>query len=393
MSHKRIAIIGAGIIGASLSLALAKRKVGSVIVFEKEAQAGCHSSGRNSGVIHSGINQKPGSLKARFCVEGSRLLRDFCREHKVPMRECGTLVLATDAKEISVLNQLLEWGNACGVPGLRLIKSDELQAREPSALAAQALFSPTGAVVDSLALLNAVIREAQKKGVQFRFSTPILRAENRTLFMEKGADEFDHVINCAGLYADKVASWYGIGRGLTIIPFRGEYMEVRDCPVNSMIYRAPDLRFPFLSIHFTREMDGHVLAGPSAVLSFGRESYQKEFRLGESLEMIFSRSFLRLLTSLEFWQLAIENAKTSLSKRDFLREMKRLIPSVKIDQLAPAKSGIRAQLVSGEGKFLFDMLVEHGVASTHVLNAVSPGMTCSLAFAEYLADSVTERVL
>lgn len=388
----KIAVIGAGIIGSTLSLALARRGVGPITVFEKEPEAGCHSSGRNSGVIHSGINQKPGSLKARFCVEGSRLLREFCRAHSVPMKECGTLVVATESREIPVLERLMEWGNACGVTGLRRIKGPELQRVEPLVAASDAVHSPTGAIVDSLALLNAVVGEARRSGVDFRFSQKITGIQGTTLLMETGEYACDYVINCAGLYADKVAHWCGIGRDTTIIPFRGEYMEVRDCPVNGMIYRAPDLRFPFLSIHFTREMDGHVLAGPSAVLSFGRESYQKEFHLAETLGMIFSRPFLSLLGSLEFWGLAIENAKTSISKHAFLREMRRLIPSVTLRQMTPAKAGIRAQLVSSRGKFLFDMLVEHGEKSTHVLNAVSPGMTCSLAFAEYLTDEIVKRL-
>lgn len=383
---KRFVIIGGGIIGTTIALELARRGAGSVTVLEKESSLGRHASGRNSGVIHSGINQKPGSLKARMCVEGSRRLREYCREKKVPMAECGTLVTARRPEEIKVLERLLEMGRESGVPGLEIIDERELKKREPRAAGVAALFSPTGAAVDSVALLNSLAEEVRQAGVRFELACPVVRIDGRRVLTRDGEWEADHILNAAGLQADKIAHSMGAGREYRVVPFRGEYFEVRGCDVRSMIYQPPDLRFPFLSIHLTRETDGRVLAGPSAVLAFGREAYEKEWVWPEMIEMFQSPQFLRLVTSRAFLGMALQNLKTSFSKRAFLKEIQLLVPGVKEEQLVPFRSGIRAQLVDRRGRLVDDLLVEFHEGSTHILNAVSPGMTCSLAFAEWVAD-------
>lgn len=385
---KHYAVIGGGIIGSAIGLALAKRKAGQVTILEKESSLGMHASGRNSGVIHSGINQKPGSVKAKMCVQGSRMLRAYCRQKGVPMNECGTLVVARNEREVGTLKQLFSMGRECGVPGLEIISAAELKEKEPAARGVAALFSPTGATVDSLLLLAAVAEEARSVGVAYRFNCEVLDAKDGRLLLSRGTLEADHVINCAGLQADRVAHRMGVGSRYRIIPFRGEYFEVKDCKIRSMIYRAPDLRFPFLSIHLTRETSGRVLAGPSAVLSFGRESYHKEWQWRDLADMFSSPQFLRLVTHPAFLRLALQNAGTSLSKRAFLREVQSLAEDVKPDQLLPWRSGIRAQMVDEKGNMVDDILVEYGKNATHVLNAVSPGLTCSLAFAEYVASKI-----
>lgn len=388
---KDFVVIGGGIIGSAIAGELAKRKAGSVTVFEKEPTLGRHASGRNSGVIHSGINQKPGTLKAKMCLEGSRRLREFCKNRRVPMNLCGTLVVARNTDEESVIERLKKMGDECGVEGLRIVSGKELKEKEPRALGKAALFSPNGAAVDSLALVDAVASEAQSHGVFYHFGSRVSGIEGQTVFFGKEKIEARHIINCAGLQADQVAHWMGVGKEFRIIPFRGEYMEVEGVDVRSMIYQPPDLRFPFLSIHLTREADGRVLAGPSAVIAFGLEAYDKEWVWKDLLGMAASAQFLRLVTSRAFLGVAWQNAKTSLFKSEFLKQIKALVGDVNLSQLKPFRSGIRAQMVDLKGRLVDDIMVKYEDHSTHVLNAVSPGMTCSLAFAEHVVNNILSR--
>lgn len=302
------------------------------------------------------------------------------------MVECGTLVVARNNEEVKTLEKLLQMGNECGVPGLRLIDQKELQQREPLAKGFRALLSPTGATVDSLKLLGTVASEAREQGVEYRFHHRVIGIEGKKIKTVQGEFTADHIVNSAGLEADRIAHLMGVGTSYRIIPFRGEYMEVKRCPVNGMIYQPPDLRFPFLSIHLTRETDGRVLAGPTATLAFGREAYHKEWDLGEMAGMFLSRPFRRLITSREFLGLAVSNFLVSFSKRAFLKEIQSLVAGIALDQLVAFRSGIRAQMVDSEGKFVNDSLVEARESSTHILNAVSPGLTSSFAFAEYVVE-------
>lgn len=382
------AIIGGGIIGSAIARELAKRKVGSVHVLEKEASLGCHASGRNSGVIHSGINQKPGSLKARMCVEGSRRLREFCGRHHVPMCDCGTLVTARTPAEVDVLEQVKRLGAACGVPDLQMLTAAQLKEKEPLAKGIAALFSPTGATVDSLALLNAVADDAQSMGVEYRLNSGVTAIEDRTIQTSTGRIRANYIINCAGLHADRIAHMMNIGRSYRIIPFRGEYWQVRGCKIQGMVYQPPNLRFPFLNIHLTRETDGRVLAGPNAVLALGREAYEKQWVWKEIPGILASRQFLRLLVRPEFLRLACQNLKTCLSQSAFFEQISSLVSNVRMEDLKPYRSGIRAQLVDSAGRMVNDILVERTPLSTHILNAVSPGMTCSLAFAEHIVNDL-----
>jgi len=384
-------IVGGGIIGTAIARELAKRKAGTVTILEKESSLGRHASGRNSGVIHSGINQKPGSVKAQMCVKGSKLLREHCKKQGVPMKECGTLVIARDAQEEEVLHKLLEMGTACEVPGLRMINKQELKDREPIAKGKSALLSPMGATVDSLALLKSLAREARSLGVQYRMITQVLGVNSTSVETAQGPVAFEYLINCAGLQADRIAHAMGVGMQYEIIPFRGEYMEVKSCDVRSMIYRAPDLRYPFLSIHLTRETDGSVLAGPTSSLVFSREAYDNKWNLSDVPRMITKRPFLKMISDPEFLKLVIQNIRYTFSKSAFLEEIQTLAEGIEMNQIQPHRAGIRAQMVDEKGKMVMDLLVSHTQNSTHVLNAVSPGMTCSLAFAEHVVNSILEK--
>jgi len=381
-------IIGGGIVGSSIARELAMRGLGQVTVLEKEPELGLHASGRNSGVLHSGINQKPGSMKAVMCVEGNRRARTFCKEHKVRIQQCGTIVIARNRDEEKILYQLLDMGNRAGVQGLRIIDKEELKEREPAVVGKKALLSPNGSIVDSRGFLVAVAEEAKKKGALYELGAEVIGIRDSTVITTRGDFRADHIINCAGLYSDKIAHMMGVGLDYRIIPFRGEYMELKNVVVNSSVYQFPDLRYPFLGVHLTKTVDGEVLAGPTAMLSFGRESYDKEINLKETLDMLGSLNFWRLVSSREFLRLVLHNGKISLSEKAFLQEIKSLWPEARLEDLSPYRSGIRAQMVDKEGRMVDDMLVEFREGSTHILNAVSPGQTAALAFAEYVVDRI-----
>jgi len=381
-------IIGAGIIGSSVARELAIRNIGPVAVCEKEHELGLHASGRNSGVLHSGINQKPGSLKARMCVEGNRRLRAFCKEHGVRLQECGTVVVSRNQREEADLKLLIEMGNEVGVQGLRIMDAEELAEREPAVAGEKALISPNGSIVDSEALVRAVAEDAKAKGVEYFLGAEVTAIRDGTVITCKGDFKAAHVINCAGLYTDRIARMMGAGRGYRIIPFRGDYMELHNCVVNSMVYQVPDLRYPFLGVHLTKTVAGEVLAGPTAMLSFGRESYDKQVRLAETLAMLASVNFWRLVSSAEFLRLVARNGRISFFDRAFLAEIRTLTPQARMEDIKPYRSGIRAQMVDRKGRMVDDMLVEFRGDSTHILNAVSPGMTAALAFAEYVVDNM-----
>lgn len=381
-------IIGGGIIGSAVARELAGRKRAEILVLEKEPELAAHASGRNSGVLHSGINQKPGSLKARMCVAGSRLARAFCTEYGVRTLRCGTLVVARNDTERATLEQLLQMGTEAGVLGLRIIDRSELAEREPDVKGDCALLSPEGAIVDSAAFTRAVAAAAERLGARYSLGEKVLRIEKGNVITTRGEHRPDHVINCAGLHADRIARMMGTGEGLRIIPFRGEYMEIRRIRVNSMVYQAPDLRYPFLGVHFTRTVDGEVLAGPTAMLSFGRESYEKQIDIVESLAMLSSPNFWRLTSSFEFLRLLLHNGKISFSERAFLEEIRTLWRDARPEDIHPWRSGIRAQMVDRSGRMVDDMRVEFLDRSTHVLNAVSPGMTSALAFAGHVVDNM-----
>ncbi len=389
MKSKTYLVIGGGIIGSAIAREILLRKLGDVTILEKEDHLGEHASGRNSGVIHSGINQFPGSLKARMCLEGSKRLRQYCRDHKIPMNECGTLVVAQNKDEERVLYALYGMGLSVGVPELKMIEKDELLHREPGVVGSKALFSPTGAVVDSLKLLQTVSGEVKKLGGKYEMQTRVNAITDSRAVTNFGDFKADHIINAAGLYSDKIAHMMNVGLDYTIIPFRGEYMEVKNVAVNTMVYQAPDLKYPFLSVHFTKMTDGKLLAGPTATLSFGRESYHKEFQKEEAKEMFRSAHFWKMCASTEFLSLAVHNAKISLLQSEFLREIQKLCPSVQKENLLPYRSGIRAQMVDRRGKMLDDIVIEFRENSTHILNVVSPGMTSSLAFAEYVVNKIS----
>ncbi|EKD26182.1 MAG: FAD dependent oxidoreductase [uncultured bacterium] len=383
-----IIIVGAGIIGLSIARELILNKRGNVIILEKEHEAGMHASGRNSGVIHSGINQKPGSIKARMCVDGSLMLRNYCKEKSIPMNECGTIVIANNENQIKTLDKLMEMGTACGVSNLKFLSESELKEKEPNSSGIKALFSPNGAAVDSEKLVKTMALDVISLGGKILTGEKVVGISGLKVKTEKNEYTANHIINCAGLYADKVAHMMNEGLDFKVIPFRGEYMEVSNVSINSMIYQTPDLRFPFLSVHMTKETDGKIIAGPTAVLSFGRESYNKEINIKESFEFLTSLRFFLLVVQPGFFSMAFQAFKMSFSKYSFCKEIQKVSPRVIPGLIKPFRSGIRAQMVDKYGRFVDDHVVTFKKSYTNVLNCVSPGMTCSMAFAKYVNQNL-----
>lgn len=391
-----IAIIGAGVTGVALARELAlQRSQLKIVVLEKEAGVAHHTSGRNSGVVHPGFNPKPGTLKARFCVEGNQCIKEFCQRTGVPFKQVGLLVVARTPAELSLVAELLRRGQLNGVPQLQILDQSELIKREPNVKGCAALYAPTGAVVDNRRFVEALALEAQEHGAVFSFDQRVRCIEKLSsayrLHTDHQAVHCDFLINAAGLYADHIAHMMGVGTEYVIVPFRGEYYKVRDAKaqlVRTLVYPVPDLRFPFLGIHFTPTIEGGLKVGPNAVLALGREAYTPlQINLQETLAMLGTKQTWQLLRNHAFRQMAARFLRTSLSRHAFLQEARTLVEGLEESDLVKGPlPGIRAQLVDQAGQLVDDMIVERRDNALHVLNVVSPGLTCALPFAKYLVS-------
>ncbi|MBI4503309.1 MAG: L-2-hydroxyglutarate oxidase [Gemmatimonadetes bacterium] len=385
-----IIVIGAGAIGASTALHLARRGA-KVTLLEKEAQPAQHQSGRNSGVIHAGYNLKPGSLKARYCVEGSRRLRQYCREKDIPMFQGGILIVARTETERSVLAELKTQADGNGVQAIMLSR-EELKKIEPHAEGIAALQAPEGASFDTEAYVRSLLAEATALGAQVTYGVEVTdsreTAGNVTVRTTNGSLTAAVLVNCAGLQADRVAG--PVAADMRVIPFRGYYAELVPSAhhlVNSHIYAAPDLAFPFLGIHLSRKSDGRVIVGPGAMLAFGREAYHF---FGGNLRDLWQSltwpGFRRMCRDSRFLELVRSETLKSLSLRYIWKEARLLVPELKASDLVRSYAGNRAQMVSRDGKLVDDIVVRDTGRTVHVLNAVSPGLTCSLPFGEEIAN-------
>lgn len=391
-----IVVVGAGVVGAALARELLDRGYKRIAVIDKESVPAFHTSGRNSGVIHSGINPKPGSLKAKFCVDGNRRLKEFCRKNHLPMEECGTVVVASRQDEIASLEELLRRGQENGVPGLKIVDEKGLHQLEPNAVGIAALHAPSGAIASGKEVTSRLCTEATQKGAEFYFDQEILGIEpqgNRIRLRTRNIQFLCSLFfNCAGLHADQLAQKMGVGGEYRIIPFRGEYFRIRPEKrnlVRSMVYPVPDLRYPFLGVHWTKTVEGDLKIGPNAIIALGREAYTRwQINIKDVGGMIFSSHFWNMIKDDEFKKTARNQIAVSLSMNRFVREAQKLVPGVISSDFEPWKSGIRAQLVKKSGELVEDIVVEKKDNAIHVLNAVSPGFTCSLPFADYLASQI-----
>jgi len=393
-----IAIVGGGIVGLATARELLRRRPGlRLVVLEKESEIGQHQTGHNSGVIHSGIYYAPGSMKARFCVEGAAEIIRYCEERGIPYQMVGKVIVATQPEELPRLENLYERGKANQVPGLEMIGPEELREREPHVRGIRALWSPATGIVDYGQVARAYTEDIVEWGGEVRTShgvTAIQRRSGRTLLTTEGGDiEATTVIACAGLYADRVAELTGGSRTPRIVPFRGDYYILnrkrRDL-VRSNIYPVPDPHFPFLGVHFTPRMNGDIWLGPNAVLAFSREGYRfRDVRPRDMADMFGYRGFRTF--GRQHWRTGYEEIARGLSKKRFLASLQRYIPEMTIDDLLPGPSGVRAQALSADGKLVDDFVIDRADGVLHVRNAPSPAATSSLRIGAHIADAYEEQ--
>ena len=381
-----IAIIGGGIIGLATALELSthypRYRIG---VLEKEDELATHQTGHNSGVIHSGIYYKPGSLKARNCVAGGRALMEFCHENGIEYELCGKVIVATNEREVAALDMLHDRGAANGVPGLRIIGPEELKELEPHARGLKALHSPNTGIIDYTQVTLAYAKRFRDNGGEVLTGARVrgIRQADGLVNMEtdRGDVRAKHIINCAGLYSDVIARMMGVKDGIRIIPFRGEYYMLSPEAshlVRGLIYPVPNPEFPFLGVHFTRTVHGHVEAGPNAVLAFAREGYKMtSVNMAETLGSLTFRGFWAM--GARYWKRGIQEFYRSLSKGAFVRSLQQLVPEIDEGHLVRGGAGVRAQEVERNGFLADDFHITETQNAIHVRNAPSPGATASLA--------------
>lgn len=389
-----VVVIGGGIIGLSTAMKLKKEKFPDwkVAVVEKDHELASHQTGHNSGVIHSGIYYRPDSHKARFCVEGVQKLLKFCDENEIEYEQCGKVIVATHESELGRLQDLHQRGMANGVQGLEMIGPERLREIEPHVAGIQALWAPSTGIVDYRKVSSAYAVRFQEDGGEIFTGTEVhgIKRSSDGLALEtnRGDLKAKRLINCAGLYADRVAEMMGERIDVRIIPFRGEYYTLRPEShhlVNGLIYPVPDPRVPFLGVHFTRNIHGQVEAGPNAVMAFKREGYRKsDVNLAETWGTLSFPGFWKM--SMRFWKIGLGEMYRSYSKSVFVRDLQKLVPEIRDEDLTSGGAGVRAQAVARSGAVLDDFHIVQGREAVHILNAPSPGATSSLAIGEYIGD-------
>jgi L-2-hydroxyglutarate oxidase len=382
------AVLGGGIVGLATALALTRRSPGArVLVLEKEADFAIHQTGRNSGVLHTGIYYRPGSRKARLAAAGRRAMVAFCREHGIAHEVCGKVIVAVGRAEVPALRRLFERGLANGVDA-RLVSAEEAREREPHVRARAAILVPEAGIVDFRAVALRMAALLGEAGAELRTATRVVGLRAGVVETDRGDFEARTVVNCAGLHCDRVARLAGLRPRARIVPFRGEYWGLaRPDLVKHLVYPVPDPAFPFLGVHVTRSIHGGLHCGPNAVLALKREGYRR----GD----VDWRDLRDIVTFGGFWRLVARHGAQgarelarSLSRRAFARSVQRLVPEVREEDLRPAESGVRAQAVADDGRLVDDFLLVRGPQSLHVLNAPSPAATASLAIGEEIAGAL-----
>ena len=387
-----VAVVGGGLVGLATALALAEGHGRTVAVLEAEDRLAVHQSGHNSGVIHSGLYYKPGSLKAKLCVEGARALYRFCEEEGIAHERCGKLVVATREDERQRLDELERRGQANGLAGLQRLRGEEIREHEPHAAGIAALWVPETGIVDYPAVAEGYARRIEARGGTVRTGARVLavRRDGRGIAVEtaRGAVACRSLVNCAGLQSDRVARLCGAPVDVRIIPFRGEYYELvperRDL-VRGLIYPVPDPRFPFLGVHLTRMVSGGVEAGPNAVLALKREGYRWTDISPRDIAANATWPGLWRLAA-RFWRTASFEVWRSLVKSAFVRDLQRLVPEIRDEDLFRSGAGVRAQALERNGALVDDFRIVHSESAIHVLNAPSPAATASLAIGRTIAE-------
>lgn len=396
--HKTdVAIIGGGIVGLATADQLTRRDPAlRVLVLEKEGAVAQHQTGRNSGVIHSGIYYTPGSLKARTCRDGKQALEALCKTEAIPFDRCGKVIVATDESELPALQRIYENGQANGVD-CEMIGSERLREIEPHARGIRAIHVPETGIVDYTAVSQRLAERMQVRGGQLWLNAAVqdLRPRENSVVVESAAGEVEaqHVINCAGLYSDRIAELSGADPGVKIVPFRGEYYELTPearSLCRGLIYPVPNPNFPFLGVHFTRMVNGGVECGPNAVLALAREGYRWTDMNGRELAETLTYPGFRTLAT-RYWRTGLGEMWRSASKTAFVRALQKLVPEIEAKHLQRAPSGVRAQAVTPDGRLLDDFLIRETGRVLNVCNAPSPAATASLSIGATIADRLAEH--
>lgn len=394
---KRCAVVGGGIIGVAVARELAnKLDDAQVTVYEKEDRLAAHQTGHNSGVVHAGLYYEPGGLKAKLCRRGVELLQEFCAMKNLPYEACGKLVIAQTPEESDRLDNIFARATANGVPGARMLHGEQIREVEPNAVGLSALHSPETAIVDYTAITNALAEDVRSSGGTIRLGQEVIALEQQgsgvVVTTKDGGEHYDLVVACAGLQSDRLAEAAGEAATPRIVPFFGQYFllgkEARD-QVRGLIYPVPDPKHPFLGVHLTKRIDGEMMLGPNAFISFGRESY--------TWSEINVRDVLNYTLFPGFWNFARQNVpsavrefQTVVSKKKFIREAMRFVPSLEGATILPGTRGVRAQAMNGDGSLVDDFVVARRRDTVLVRNAPSPGATSSMAIAEYIVEQALQ---
>lgn len=394
-----VVIIGAGIVGLSVAYQLIQAKPHlKILVLEKEKTPAKHQTGRNSGVIHSGIYYKPGSLKAKNCLAGKKALLEFCHRFDIPTKKLGKVIVATEPKEIARLNEIEQRGRANGIE-LQRIGPSQLKEIEPHVYAIDALWIPECSIVSYATVAQKLAAEFQKMGGEIAFSEPVVNIQcgpkELQITTAKREIKASFLINCAGLFSDRIAQM-ALGKSELIhqiLPFRGEYYQLSEEKkglVNGLVYPVPDPRFPFLGVHLTPMINGKVEAGPNAILAFAREGYRRgDVNFKDCLDLIRYPGFWKM--GAKYWKAGFYEMARSASKSLFLKDLQKLVPSLEKGDLRPGGAGIRAQVVTREGKLVDDFSILQTQNMIHVLNAPSPAATASFSIGKEIAEKFEER--
>lgn len=401
MKQNDVLVVGSGIVGLATAyqLLLANPEM-RLTILEKEISVAAHQTGNNSGVIHSGIYYKPGSLKAKNCIEGYDSLIEFCKEQNIKFDLCGKIIVATKESELAALETLYQRGILNGLKGLKYLSASEIKSYEPHCIGIKGIFVPQTGIVNYKQVcekLRDLILLHENATIEFGFEVNHIQNNDDQVVVQSVHGESvigRYLVNCGGLYCDKIAEMAGEKLDVKIIPFRGEYYSLKPekaSLVKNLIYPVPDANFPFLGVHFTRRITGEIEAGPNAVFAFKREGYKKtDFKFSDFLESVLWKGFRKV--AMKYWRTGLGEYYRSFSKKAFTQALQGLVPEVEMDDLEPAGAGVRAQACDRNGGLIDDFYIQETSNCVHVLNAPSPAATSSLSIGKHVASLILEKL-
>lgn len=399
MKKYDVVVVGAGIVGLATSLKILEKNPSlKLLILEKENSVAQHQTGNNSGVIHSGIYYKPGSLKAQNCVRGYRMLIEFCEKNEIRYDICGKIIVASSNSEIPSMENIMKRGIENGLQGLKPLGKEELKEHEPHLSGVAGIFVPQTGIIDYTEVSEKYLELIKKYGGEIEFGCELknirIATDQCEVITSKGTFVSKLVATCTGLFSDRVAKMTHPNLQLRIIPFRGEYYKLKDETkylVKTLIYPVPDPSFPFLGVHFTKMIDGDVECGPNAVLSFKREGYAKtSFNLRDAFETMVWPGFHKVIK--KNWRMGVGEYYRSLVKNSFVKALQKMIPEIQSNDLVDGGAGVRAQACDKKGGLLDDFFIVEDTRVVHVCNAPSPAATASLSIGDYVSGKVLEKL-